>query len=66
MIQERELPGGQAIVEAQLAHMLGVSRTPLRQALQRLESEGLLQKLESRSYVVRRGVEGVSAKPEGA
>jgi DNA-binding GntR family transcriptional regulator len=54
MIQERELPGGQAIVEAQLAHMLGVSRTPLRQALQRLESEGLLQKLESRSYVVRR------------
>jgi DNA-binding GntR family transcriptional regulator len=54
MIQERELPSGQPIVEVQLAAMLGVSRTPLRQALQRLESEGLLRKLESRSYVVRR------------
>jgi len=54
MIQERELPSGQAIVEVHLAERLGVSRTPLRQALQRLESEGLLRKLESRSYVVRR------------
>lgn len=54
MIQERELPSGQPIVEAYLAELLGVSRTPLRQALQRLESEGLLRKLESRSYVLRR------------
>jgi DNA-binding GntR family transcriptional regulator len=54
MIQERELRSGQPIVEVQLADMLGVSRTPLRQALQRLEGEGLLHKLESRSYVVRR------------
>lgn len=54
MIQERALPSGRAIVEVQLAERLGISRTPLRQALQRLESEGLLRKLESRSYVVRR------------
>lgn len=54
MIQERELPSDQPIVEAHLAEFLGVSRTPLRQALQRLESEGLLRKLESRSYVLRR------------
>lgn len=54
MIQERTLPAGRAIVETKLAEQLGVSRTPLRQALQRLESEGLLQKLETRSYVVRR------------
>lgn len=54
MIQERSLPSGQPIVELQLAESLGISRTPLRQALQRLESEGLLRKLESRSYVVRR------------
>lgn len=54
MIQERTLPAGPPIVEARLAEQLGVSRTPLRQALQRLESEGLLRKLESRSYVVRR------------
>lgn len=54
MIQERQLPVGRPIVETQLAEMLGVSRTPLRQALQRLEAEGLLRKSESRSYVVRR------------
>jgi DNA-binding GntR family transcriptional regulator len=54
MIQRRELPSGKPIVEIHLAKMLGVSRTPLRQALQRLESEGLLRKLESRSYILRR------------
>ena len=54
MIQERELSSVQPIVEVQLAEFLGVSRTPLREALQRLESEGLLRKNESRSYVVRR------------
>ncbi|PWJ21870.1 GntR family transcriptional regulator [Jannaschia seohaensis] len=54
MIQERELPVGRPVVETQLAEMLGVSRTPLRQALQRLEAEGQLRKSETRSYVVRR------------
>ena len=54
MIQERQLTSGQLIVESHLAKKLGVSRTPLRQALQRLEGEGLLRKLESRSYIVRR------------
>lgn len=53
MIQERELPVGHPIIETQLAEILGVSRTPLRQALQRLETEGLLQKAHTRSYVVR-------------
>ena len=53
MIQERAIPAGRPIVEAKLAEQLGVSRTPLRQALQRLESEGLLRKLVSRSYIVR-------------
>ena len=54
MIHERQLTSGQLIVESHLAKKLGVSRTPLRQALQRLEGEGLLRKLESRSYIVRR------------
>jgi DNA-binding GntR family transcriptional regulator len=54
MIQERTLASGQRIIETQLAERLGISRTPLRQALQRLEGEGLLQKVESRSYIVRR------------
>ncbi len=54
MIQERTLPSGQPIVEVQIAERLGISRTPIRQALQRLEGEGLLRKVEGRSYVVRR------------
>lgn len=54
MIQERDLPSGAAVVEQQLAERIGVSRTPLRQALQRLEIEGLLQKDANKSYVVRR------------
>ncbi len=54
MIRERKLRGGDTIVELHLAQQLGVSRTPLREAMQRLEAEGLLQKGANRSYQVRR------------
>lgn len=53
MIRNRSLHGGHVIVEAKLAEHLGVSRTPLREALQRLEGEGLVIKGEGRSFVVR-------------
>lgn len=53
MIQERTLHTGEAVVEQSLAERLQVSRTPLRQALQRLASEGLLLKTANRSFVVR-------------
>lgn len=53
MIRDRRLKGGEAIVEARLAETLGISRTPLREALQRLEGEGLVRKVANRSYVVR-------------
>lgn len=53
MIRHRRLGGGHVIVEARLAEMLGVSRTPLREALQRLEGEGLVHKGDGRNYVVR-------------
>lgn len=53
MIRERELRGGDTIVESHVAEKLGVSRTPLREAMQRLESHGLLQKGANRSYQVR-------------
>ena len=53
MIRDRRLKGGVQIVEARLAEVLGVSRTPLREALQRLEGEGLVCKLANRSYLVR-------------
>ena len=54
MIRHRHLKGGQVIVEARLAEALGISRTPLREALQRLEGEGLVRKGDGRNYVVRR------------
>ena len=53
MIRERELRAGDVVVEAQVAESLGISRTPLREALQRLESEGLLEKVGNRSLQVR-------------
>jgi DNA-binding GntR family transcriptional regulator len=53
MIRDRRLKGGETIIEARLADMLGISRTPLREALQRLEGEGLVRKVANRSYVVR-------------
>jgi len=38
-----ELPGGQPLRDHQLAESLGVSRTPVREALHRLQSEGLVE-----------------------
>lgn len=53
MIRTRRLKGGDLIVEAKLADLLGISRTPLREALQRLEGEGLVVKVANRSFAVR-------------
>jgi DNA-binding GntR family transcriptional regulator len=53
MIKDRRLKGGEVIVEQRLADELGISRTPLREALQRLEGEGLVVKTANRSFVVR-------------
>src|SRR6266516_3784224 len=40
-----ELPPGQRVRDLDLAAQLGVSRTPVREALQRLEDEGLVETL---------------------
>ncbi len=53
MIRRRRLRGGEVIVEARLAEHLSISRTPLREALQRLEGEGLVVKGTGRSFIVR-------------
>jgi DNA-binding GntR family transcriptional regulator len=53
MIKARRLRGGEVIVEQRLADELGISRTPLREALQRLEGEGLVVKTANRSFIVR-------------
>ncbi|RUT32457.1 GntR family transcriptional regulator [Arsenicitalea aurantiaca] len=52
LIKSQQLHGGDIIVESRLAELLGVSRTPLREALQKLEGEGLVVK-NGRSFVVR-------------
>ena len=53
MILRGELAPGQRVAEAPLADRLGVSRTPVRQALPLLAQEGLLLEHETRGYVVR-------------
>jgi DNA-binding GntR family transcriptional regulator len=66
---------GDRLVESDLAERFGVSRTPIREALQRLETQSLLER-DGRSlivasldhnqmaelYVVRRELEGLAAK----
>jgi GntR family transcriptional regulator, vanillate catabolism transcriptional regulator len=49
-----EYPPGQRLSELPLVERLGVSRTPLRLALARLEHEGLIEALSGGGYVVRR------------
>jgi GntR family transcriptional regulator of vanillate catabolism len=53
MILAGELPGGARIAELALVERLGVSRTPIRAALMRLEQEGLLAALPNGGYAVR-------------
>jgi DNA-binding GntR family transcriptional regulator len=51
-IRERRLLPGERLREVELAERLGVSRTPVREALKRLASEGLLKLNSSRGFVV--------------
>lgn len=53
MILAGDLPSGARIAELALVEKLGVSRTPIRAALMRLEQEGLLQALPNGGYAVR-------------
>ena len=53
MIIEGQLPVGTRIHEGQLGLQLGVSRTPLREALKVLATEGLVELIPSRGAFVR-------------
>lgn len=53
MILRGELMPGERVAEAPLASALGISRTPVRQALPLLAQEGLLTAHGARGYVVR-------------
>jgi GntR family transcriptional regulator of vanillate catabolism len=53
MIARGDLVRGQRVTEVELAQLLGVSRTPIRQVLPMLEVEGLLARVGARGYEVR-------------
>ncbi|KQP18172.1 GntR family transcriptional regulator [Pseudorhodoferax sp. Leaf267] len=53
LILAGELPAGSRIAELAIVEKVGVSRTPIRAALMRLEQEGLLQGLPGGGYAVR-------------
>lgn len=53
MILAGELASGARIAELSIVEKLGVSRTPIRAALMRLEQEGLLEALPNGGYAVR-------------
>lgn len=53
MILQGELKPGERVPEAMVAERLGISRTPVRQALPALAQEGLLVASGVRGYIVR-------------
>jgi len=75
-ILERVLQPGEALVEAKLAEDLGMSRTPIRDALNRLEQEGLVTSIANKGtfveslrpvdvveiYDIREVIEGLAAR----
>ncbi len=53
MILAGELQREAVLQERSLATLLNISRTPVREALNRLEAQGLISKLPGRGYLVR-------------
>ncbi|MDN7438850.1 GntR family transcriptional regulator [Burkholderia cepacia] len=53
MIINGEFEAGERLVERDLADRFGISRIPMREAIQRLEREGLLDIFRNRGAVVR-------------
>ena len=47
-----ELKPGERLMEIQLANKLGVSRTPIREAIRKLELEGLVQIIPNKGAYV--------------
>ena len=48
-----KLKAGQRLLEEQLAHRIGISRTPVREAFHKLERDDLVTRLPRRGFAVR-------------
>ncbi len=53
MVLDGHFSEGERLVEDRIATELGISRTPLREALHRLAQEGLLEKRRTGGYILR-------------
>ncbi len=53
MVLDGQFSEGERLVEDRIASELGISRTPLREALHRLAQEGLLEKRRTGGYILR-------------
>ncbi len=53
MLLNGHFNAGERLVEDRIAQDLGISRTPLREALHRLAQEGILEKRPSGGYILR-------------
>jgi DNA-binding GntR family transcriptional regulator len=53
MLRSRELSPNDVILETRLSRQLNISRTPLREAIRRLEGERILERQKSGTLVVR-------------
>ena len=51
-IHEQQLKPGERVREDEVSRMLGISRTPVRQALHRLQTRGLLEQASGRGLLV--------------
>jgi DNA-binding GntR family transcriptional regulator len=52
-ITKGDLPPGQRLVEHQLSLRMRTSRIPIREAIKKLEKDGLVEKLNKRGFVVK-------------
>jgi DNA-binding GntR family transcriptional regulator len=75
LVTQGRLVGGQALIETELSSLLGVARSTVREALRRLQSDGLVtarargvqvRRLSRRDvadlYVIRESLEGLAAR----
>lgn len=51
-IRHLQLPPGKTVLEREMAEILGMSRTPVRESLVRLETEGWVQIIPRRGFIV--------------